>query len=214
MVGTSPAQGSVLRTPGMLTAMAMAAAAFGGFSLLLPVVPLVVSRAGGRDAGAGAVTAVLTVASAVAAPPSWTGDWSLIRYAATKTGTSLAASQWEPDFSDVYTFETACDGDDCVATVVGGPAPANPTLPQPPQYTWEDGSWVHVYEWEWDCWMGEGVPKEWAPARSVAVYTPQPDGTMAGQWHTDIDGGPCDGSVIMNVAAVPVVPEPPIRFGS
>ncbi|QNG21288.1 MFS transporter [Rhodococcus triatomae] len=47
----------------MLTAMAMAAAAFGGFALLLPVVPLVVSRAGGSDAVAGAVTATLMAAT-------------------------------------------------------------------------------------------------------------------------------------------------------
>ena len=83
------------------------------------------------------------------------------------------------------------------------PRPANPTLPLPPQYTWNGATWVHIYEWQWDCFMGDGVPKEWNPARSVAYYTPQPDGTLRGSWRTDIYGGPCDGSVIMDVAAFP-----------
>jgi hypothetical protein len=51
--------------------------------------------------------------------------------------------------------------------------------------------------------MGEGVPKAWNPARSVAYYTPQPDGTLRGSWRTDIYGGPCAGSVVMDVAAFP-----------
>lgn len=55
-----------------------------------------------------------------AADANWSGDYSLKRFAATKTGTSLAASQWEPDFSDTYTFETDCSSGVCIATVVGG----------------------------------------------------------------------------------------------
>ena len=162
-----------------------------------------------------ALVAVWSVAGsrpAGAAQPSWSGDYSVERFAATKTGTSLAASQWEPDFADVYTFETTCTDGTCVATVVGGPAPANPTLPQPARYTWDGASWVHHYDWEWDCWMGEGIPKVWAPAHSEAYYTPQPDGTLVGSWRTDIASGPCAGSVIMDVAAYPV--DPPPAFGS
>lgn len=144
---------------------------------------------------------------------SWSGDYSLKRFAATKTGTSLAASQGEPDFSDTYTFETSCSDGTCVATVTDGPEPANPTLPLPPQYIWDGTSWVHTYDWEWDCYQGEGVPKVWAPAHSVAYYTPQPDGTFFGSWRTDIASGPCAGSVIMDVAAYPVAP-PFTPFGS
>ncbi|EOM78578.1 MFS transporter [Rhodococcus rhodnii] len=62
---------NVLRTPGMLTAMAMAAAAFGGFGLLLPVVPLVIAQSGAGDAIAGATTATFmaaTVATQLGAP--------------------------------------------------------------------------------------------------------------------------------------------------
>ncbi|MGF7121881.1 hypothetical protein [Rhodococcus sp. BE178] len=151
--------------------------------------------------------------SAGAAQPSWSGEYSVKRFAATKTGTSLAARQWEPDFADTYAFETSCSGGTCVATVTDGPTPANPTLPQPPQYTWDGTSWVHHYDWQWDCWQGEGVPKVWAPASSVAIYTPQRDGTLTGSWRTDIESGPCEGSVIMNVAAYPVDP-PSGVFGS
>ncbi len=139
-----------------------------------------------------------------AADANWSGDYSLKRFAATKTGTSLAASQWEPDFSDTYTFETDCSSGVCIATVVAGPAPANPTLPQPARYTWDGTSWVHPYDWEWDCYQGEGVPKVWAPAHSEAYYTPQPDGSLKGSWRTDIASGPCEGSVIMHVEAYPV----------
>lgn len=59
---------------------------------------------------------------------------------------------------------------------------------------------------------GEGNPKVWVPAHSEAYYTPQPDGTLVGSWRTDIAGGPCAGSVIMDVAAYPV--DPPPAFGS
>ncbi|MFD4368755.1 MFS transporter [Rhodococcus sp. NPDC058521] len=56
---------SLLRTPGLLTAMAMGGAAFGGWALLLPVVPLVVSAAGGSDALAGSVTGIFMAATVV-----------------------------------------------------------------------------------------------------------------------------------------------------
>lgn len=143
-----------------------------------------------------------TTPVAASASQVWNGKYSLLRYAGEKTGTSLAARQPEPDFSDEYTFVTECSRE-CVATVVDGPRPANPTLPLPPRYTWNGSTWVHTYEWQWDCYTGEGVPKAWNPASSVAYYTPQPDGTLRGSWRTEIYGGPCDGSVIMDVAAFP-----------
>lgn len=160
------------------------------------------------------VGVVHAMGAAAAADPSWAGDYSLKRFAATKTGTSLAARQSEPDFSDVYRFVSDCAGGDCVATVVDGPAPANPTLPQPPRYLWDGNSWVHHYDWEWDCWQGEGVAKVWAPASSVAYYTPQPDGTLRGTWTTEIFSGPCEGTVTMRVEAYPVSPPQSPRFGS
>lgn len=157
---------------------------------------------------------VAGAAPVLAAPQAtWSGEYSLMRFAASKEGTSLAARQGEPDFADTYRFVTSCAGGPCIATVIDGPAPANPTLPQPPQYTWDGTSWVHTYDWQWDCWQGEGVPKVWKPAHSVATYTPQRDGTLRGVWTTTIEGGPCDGTVTMKVAAYPVTP-PPAPFGS
>nr|WP_157226489.1 hypothetical protein [Gordonia soli] len=154
-------------------------------------------------AAAALASATSGIASA-AAPSAWDGQYSLKRFAATKTGTSLAARQPEPDFADTYTFVTTCTDGRCVATVVAGPTPENHTLPRPPRYTWEDGSWVHRYDWEWDCYQGPGKPKIWAPAHSLAVYTPRADGTLDGVWRTEIDHGPCAGTVIMAVAAYPV----------
>jgi len=135
----------------------------------------------------------------------WTGPFKLISYASQKGGTSSAALQPEADFTGQYTFKTSCqDVGVCVATVVGGPRPANPTIPQPLHYTWDGARWVQYYDWQWDCYMGEGAPKVWTPARSFTYYVPQPDGTLRGSWRTDIYGGPCDGNVTMAVAAFPV----------
>ncbi|BBX31121.1 hypothetical protein [Mycolicibacterium mageritense] len=150
------------------------------------------------------IVAALTAApTAHAANQVWNGKYSLVRYAAQKTGTSLAARQPEPTFSDVYTFSTDCSSSTCISTVIDGPTPKNPTLPLPPRYTWDGTRWVHIYDWQWDCYMGEGVPKVWAPARSWAYYAPQPDGTLRGTWLTQIAGGPCGGTVQMEVAAFP-----------
>jgi hypothetical protein len=109
----------------------------------------------------------------------------------------MAARQPEPDFSDEYVFVTSCSASTCVATVTEGPRPKNPTLPLPPQYTWKGNQWVHIYDWQWDCFVGEGVPKEWSPARSSAFYVPQSDGSLRGTWQTDIFSGACRGTVIM-----------------
>ena len=157
---------------------------------------------------AGAVC-ISPATSADADLPSWNGKYALVRYAADKTGTSMAARQPEPDFSDEYVFVTSCSASTCVATVTEGPRPKNPTLPLPPQYTWKGNQWVHIYDWQWDCFMGEGVPKEWSPARSSAFYVPQSDGSLRGTWQTDIFSGACRGTVIMQVAAFPVPPGPP-----
>lgn len=53
----------LLRTPGLLAALVMGAAAFGGWAVLLPVVPLIVSLSGGSDTLAGGVTAVFMAAT-------------------------------------------------------------------------------------------------------------------------------------------------------
>ncbi|EID79596.1 MULTISPECIES: MFS transporter [Rhodococcus] len=55
----------LFRTRGMPAAMVMGAAAFGGWAVLLPVVPLIVSLSGGSDTLAGSVTAVFMAATVV-----------------------------------------------------------------------------------------------------------------------------------------------------
>ena len=120
---------------------------------------------------------VSAMPTAGAAGQVWNGKYSLLRYAGEKTGTSLAARQPEPDVSNIYTFVTDCTRGACVSTVVDGPRPANPTLPN----TWNGSTWVHIYDWQWDCYLGEGVPKAWNPARSVAYYTPAARRDTAGQ---------------------------------
>lgn len=156
--------------------------------------------------GAATVAIAATGSPADAATHHWDGQYRLTRFAASKTGTSLAARQSERDFSDVYTFRTACTGDTCVATVIGGPPAANTTIPRPPRYTWKNGTWSEHFDWQWDCYQGPGVPKVYAPAHSDAHYTPQPDGVMRGSWTTVIDSGPCKGTVTMRVQAVATDP--------
>jgi hypothetical protein len=141
-----------------------------------------------------------------AATPAWNGKYSLVRYAAEKSGTSAAASQAEPTFSADYTFATACSAGKCVATANDGPTPKNPTISVPSHYTWDGAKWVEHFDFQWDCYMGEGVSKVWGPARSWAYYAPQPDGTLRGTWHTEIYDGPCRGTVEMPVAAFPAGP--------
>lgn len=157
--------------------------------------------------GVAAAVLAMTVVPAHAATPAWNGKYSLVRYAASKSGTSTAASQPEPTFSADYVFVTACPSGKCVATATNGPTPKNPTLPQPSHYAWDGTRWVERFDFQWDCFMGDGVPKVWAPARSWAFYTPQADGSLRGTWHTDINGGPCRGTVEMPVAAFPAGPE-------
>jgi hypothetical protein len=147
---------------------------------------------------------VAVAAKTYAAGQIWNGRYALVGYAAAKTGTSVAARQPEPDFSEEYVFFTDCSRGPCIATAVGGPRPKNHTLPQSPRYTWDGTRWVQIYDWQWDCYMGEGVPKEWAPAKSWPYLIPQRDGSLRGAWRTDIYGGPCDGTVEMAVAAFPV----------
>ena len=152
-----------------------------------------------------AVAAGLSVSPpAAAADPGWNGRYQIITYASNKMGTSVAAAQPEPDFAAQYTLATDCTSGLCVATVVDGPAPSNPTIPQPIRYTWEGSRWQYSYNWQWECFRGDGLPREYAPARSRVFYAPDIDGTLFGTWHTDILSGPCRGTVVMPVGARPV----------
>jgi len=145
----------------------------------------------------------LSPASAQAQPPAWNGNYQMVTYASQKAGTSPATRQKENDFGAVFTLATACSAATCVATVMGGPAPSNPTIPQPTRYTWNGSQWYTQYDWVWDCFLGDASAKQWSPATSWAFYAPQADGSLRGTWQTDISAGPCRGTVVMPVAAFP-----------
>ena len=147
--------------------------------------------------------AVFTPATAAAAPQPWNGRYQLITYASQKAGTSPASRQTEGDFGAVFTLVSQCAGNRCVATVIDGPRPGNPTIPQPTRYTWNGSEWTSSYEWLWDCLLGDGNQKQWARATSWTYYQPQPNGSLRGTWHTDIAEGACRGTVVMPVAALP-----------
>lgn len=154
-----------------------------------------------------AVAPVLTPAPPAEAAPQTpkplNGRYQMVTYASQKAGTSPAAKQREGDFGAVFNLATTCSALRCVATVVDGPAPGNPSIPQPFKYVWNGTDWIISYDWLWDCFLGEGQPKQWARASSWTSYTPQADGTLRGTWHTDIAEGACRGSVVMPVAAAP-----------
>lgn len=143
-------------------------------------------------------------ATATAAPPGWNGRYTVVTFASEKIGTSIATAQPEPDFSAQYTFSTACAGTTCVATASDGPAPSNPTIPQPTRYAWDGRQWIFNYNWQWECFRGDDVPREYASARSLVFYAPTLDGTLYGTWRTEILEGICKGTVVMPVAAYPV----------
>lgn len=153
-------------------------------------------------AAAAALAALGCPPAAHAAPEPWNGTYQMLTYASQKAGTSSAARQPEKDFGATFTVATQCSVRDCMATVVDGPRPGNPTVPWPARFVWNGSEWATSYDWMWDCLVGAGGQKSWARARSWTYYQPQPNGSLKGTWHTDIAEGPCRGSVVMPVAAI------------
>lgn len=145
-------------------------------------------------------SSVTGVGVAQAAGQPWSGPYSMVTYASQKAGTSPTIRQPESDFSAVFTMSTSCAGSVCVATA-SGPASSNPTVPNPLTYSWDGQQWKAVYDWVWQCPLAGGGESQWSPARSFTYYTPQPDGSLRGLWHTDIATGACRGNVVMPVAA-------------
>ena len=81
-------------------------------------------------AATSATAACISVAAtAEAAGAEWNGPYQIVTFASDKMGSSVAAAQPEPDFSASYVLATDCSSGLCVATVVDGPAPSNPTMP-------------------------------------------------------------------------------------
>jgi hypothetical protein len=133
-------------------------------------------------------------------PPSWNGEYAITFIVGPKDGTSVAASQPEVQYTDTYTFRSSCASGKCIATIISGPPPRNPTVPQPVQFTWDGSSWTQVNDFQWDCMMPD-TSIQWDPARGTTRYTPQPDGSLSGTIHTEILSGTCQGTLDINTTA-------------
>ncbi len=153
------------------------------------------------------MTGIAALAIAVSVPstasadsPSWNGEYAITFIVGPKSGTSMAAGQPEQQHTENYGFQSSCTSGTCTATITSGPAPTNPTVPQPVRFTWDGSSWTQTSDFQWDCMMPDGTV-QWSPARADVRYTPQPDGTLSGTMHTQISSGACQGTVEMNVTA-------------
>ncbi len=144
---------------------------------------------------------VLLPPTASADAPSWNGEYAITFIAGPKSGTSMAAGQPEMQYTDTYEFQSSCTSGKCTATIVSGPTPKNPTVPQPVQFTWDGSSWTQVSDFQWDCMMADEHTVEWSPARANVRYTPQPDGSLSGTMHTEILSGACQGTLDMHMTA-------------
>ena len=132
--------------------------------------------------------------------PSWHGQYAITFMVGPKDGTSVAASQPETQHTETYGFRSSCTSGKCIATIVSGPPPSNPTVPQPVQFTWDGSSWTQTTDFQWDCMMPD-TSIQWSPARADVRYTPQPDGTLSGTMHTEILSGACQGTLDMHMTA-------------
>jgi hypothetical protein len=132
--------------------------------------------------------------------PSWNGEYAITFIVGPKSGTSMAVGDPEGQYTDTYGFRSSCVSGKCTATITSGPAPRNPTVPQPVQFTWDGSSWTQVSDFQWDCMMPD-TTIQWNPAHADVRYTPQPDGTLSGTMHTDIVSGACQGTVEMHMTA-------------
>jgi hypothetical protein len=131
---------------------------------------------------------------------SWNGEYAITFIVGPKEGNSIAAGQSEVQYTDTYGFRSSCTRGACTATIISGPPPRNPTVPQPVQFTWDGSSWTQVSDFQWDCMMPDATI-QWSPARADVRYTPQPDGTLTGTMHTEILSGPCQGTLDIHMTA-------------
>ncbi|BAX94021.1 hypothetical protein [Mycobacterium shigaense] len=151
--------------------------------------------------GSCALTVVLWPPPAAhAEAASWNGEYAITFMVGPKSGTSMAVGNAELQHTETYGFRSTCASGKCIATIISGPPPSNPTVPQPVQFTWDGTSWTQVSDFQWDCMMPD-TAIQWAPARATVRYTPQADGKLAGVMHTDIASGPCQGWIEMDMEA-------------
>lgn len=153
------------------------------------------------------VVALLLSSTLLAAPVAhadeafWGGWYKITFHTDQKSGTSVAATQQETPYSASYNITTNCSSDICTASVLDGPTPKD-NATQSTSFVWSDSQWSRSNSWRWDCTLPDGTIT-YDPAHSVTTYKPQSDGTLAGTFQTTIDGGACQGTVIIPVTAVP-----------
>src|SRR6516225_9994424 len=75
---------------------------------------------------------------------SWNGEYAITFMVGPKSGTSMAVGDPEVQHTDTYGFRSSCTSGKCIATIISGPPPSNPTVPQPVQFTWDGSSWTQV----------------------------------------------------------------------
>jgi hypothetical protein len=151
--------------------------------------------------GAASVATALWIPVAASADTaSWNGEYTITFIVGPKGGTSMAAGQPEQQHTETYGLQSSCAGGKCIATITSGPAPSNPTVPQPVQFTWNGSSWTQASDFQWECMMPDGAT-QWNPAHAEVRYTPQADGSLSGTMHTEIASGACQGTVDMNMVA-------------
>jgi hypothetical protein len=138
--------------------------------------------------------------TATADAASWNGTYAITFMVGPKSGTSMAVGDPETQHTSTYGFRSSCSSGKCVATIISGPPPSNPTVPQPIQFTWDGSSWTQVTDFQWDCMMPD-TSIQWNPAHGQTRYTPQPDGSLSGVMHTEILSGACQGTIDMDMRA-------------
>ena len=125
--------------------------------------------------------------TASADPPSWNGEYAITFIVGPKSGTSMAAGHPEVQYTDTYGFRSSCTSGKCTATIISGPPPRNPTVPQPVQFTWDGSSWTQVSDFQWDCMMPDDHdPMESGPSRR-ALHAPTRRITFRHHAHRDLE---------------------------
>ncbi|WP_445170389.1 hypothetical protein ACTXG7_14330 [Mycolicibacterium sp. Dal123E01] len=131
----------------------------------------------------------------------WGGWYKITFHTDEKSGTSIAATQQETPYTASYKIATDCSSGICTASVVDGPTPKD-NATQSTSFVWSDSQWSRSNSWRWDCTLPDGTIT-YDPAHSVTTYKPQPDGSLAGTFATTIEGGACQGTVVIPVTAAP-----------
>src|SRR5271166_2372327 len=66
--------------------------------------------------------------TALADQLSWNGQYAITFMVGPKSGTSMAVGDPEGQHTDTYGFRSSCTSGKCIATIISGPPPSNPTV--------------------------------------------------------------------------------------